>query len=248
MTSGGAVVDLAAVFAAIPGATPIDGLPDAWFWTHAPRFGNAAVLSRDRAHAFQCYANDSYDDGLARAVLAFAREHDTALVVPRPLVVAEGLTHAGYGFDTLVAFSPAVHRYHADEPEAHQATRAVCPAFRCEFSGEETEDEAAFRFLRASGALPTRWDREPSPYVRLRMRTASGRIIPQRGFADLAKLVLELTELPGRKDGFVEFENYERRVWTVTWQDRYVVDGHRIGFDELVEFVRDVLYGPNRVG
>jgi hypothetical protein len=241
------VEDLAATFAAIPGATPVDGVPDAWFWTHAPTFGNVAVLSRDRTHAFQCYANDSYDAGLARAIVAFAREHDTELVASGPLVVVEGFAHEGYGFDTLVAFGPSVHRYHEDRPAVHQATMAVCPAFRCEFSGGETEDEAAFRYLRAAGALPTRWDREPNPYVRLRMRTASGRAVPRRGFADLRKLVLELTELPDREDGFVEFENYEGRVWTVTWRDAYVVNDHRIGLDELTEFVRDVLYGPNRV-
>lgn len=246
-------MDLAATFAAIPGATPVDGLPDAWFWSHAPKFGFGAVLSQDGKHAFQCYAHNSFDEGLARALLTFAREHDAELIAPpeRPLVVVEGFAPEGRMFDTLVAVSPALHRYHDDNPDVHQATRAVFPAYRCEFSGAETEDEAAFRYARAAGAQPTRWDREPNPYLRMRMRAATGREIPERGFANPPKLLLELTELPDREDGFVEFENYRRQVWTVTWQETYVVTGpagepRRLDFDALVELAKDVLYGPNR--
>lgn len=246
-------MDLAAAFAAVPGAKPIAGLPDAWFWTHAPKFGHSVALSEDREHAFHCYAHNSYDEGLARAILVFAREHDELVAPPdRPLVVAEGFTHPGYGFDTVVAVSPAIHRYHEDQPEVHEATRAVYPAYRCEFSGAETEDQAAFRATRAPGAQPTRWDREPNPYLRMRLRTATGREIPERGFANPTRLVFELTELPGQEDGFVEFENYERRVWTVTWQEAYVVTEHgdgapaRLDLDEVLELARTVLYGPNR--
>jgi hypothetical protein len=247
------VVDLSATFAAIPGATPVEGLPDAWFWSHAPKFGFGAVLSTDGKHAFQCYAHASWDEGLARAVLAFARAHDTELVAPpeRPLVVVEGFTHAGFGFDTVVAVSPNLHKYQDDDPEAHAATRAVFPAYRCEFSGAETEVDAAFRYARAAGAQPTRWNREPNPYLRMRMRTASGRDVAERGFAPVSRLELELTELPDREGGFVEFENYEQRVWTVTWRDAYLLDEgdadpRVLDREQLLAFAADVLYGPNR--
>jgi hypothetical protein len=244
-------VDLAGTLAAMPNAVALDGVPDAWFWSHAPRFGFAAVISGE--HVFQCYAHASYDEGLARAVLEFCRAHATELAAPpdRPLVVAEGFTHEGFAFDTVVAVSPHIHKYHADTPAVHDATRAVFPAYRCEFSGAETEDEATFRYSRAAGAQPTRWNREPNPYLRMRMRAASGREIPDLGFANPTKLVHELTQLPDRPAGFTEFENYERRLWTVRWTDGYTVtegdtEPTPTELPALVELAKTVLYGPNR--
>jgi hypothetical protein len=242
-------VDLAGTLAAMPNAVPFDGVPDAWFWSHAPKFGFAAVISGE--HVFQCYGHASYDEGLARAVLEFCRAHDDELIAPHPLVVAEGFSHEGFAFDTVVAVGPTIHKYHGDTPDVHEATRAVFPAYRCEFSGAETEDEAAFRYTRAAGAQPTRWNREPNPYLRMRMRAASGREIPDLGFANPTKLVHELTQLPDRPDGFVEFENYERRLWTVRWADGYEVtegdaESSSMELPELVELAKTVLYGPNR--
>ena len=52
-------MDLAATFAAMPNAAPLEGVPDAWTWSHAPKFGFGAVLSGDGEHAFQCYAHAS---------------------------------------------------------------------------------------------------------------------------------------------------------------------------------------------
>jgi hypothetical protein len=246
-------VDLAASFAAISGAEPFEGLPETWRWSHAPKFGFAATLSSDGKHAFQCYAHNSYDEGLARAVLAFAREHDTELIAPpeRPLVFAEGFSHTGYAFDIVAAVGPAVHRYHPDAPEMHDATRAVFPAYRCEVAGDEDEEETQFRYARAGGLQPTRWDRRPNPFLKMRHRAASGREIPDRGFANPSKLVLELTAVPDRPEGFVEFENYLRQVWRVDWNETYVLHGpdgeeRRAGFDELIEFTKDVLLGPSR--
>jgi hypothetical protein len=101
----------------------------------APKFAFCGVLSKDRKRAFQCFAHNSYDEGLAHAIVAFAREHDAELITPseRPLVVVEGFRHPRYGFDTLVAVSPTVHKYHADKPDIHRVIRAVFPAYRCEF-------------------------------------------------------------------------------------------------------------------
>lgn len=168
---------MAATFAALPGAVPLDGVPDAWFCTHAPEFGHTAILSRAGKHAFQCYAHNSYDEGVARAVVTFAREHDDELIAApeHPLVVVEGFEHPGFGFDTVVAVRATVHKYQSDKPEV---TRAVFPAYGCEFSGAETQDEAAYRYTRAAGAQPSRWDREPNSYLKIRHRAASGREIP----------------------------------------------------------------------
>ncbi|HET9140171.1 hypothetical protein [Actinophytocola sp.] len=245
-------MDLAETFAAMPGATPIEGLPDAWVWTLGQTYGNAAALTKDGKHAFHCYAHDSWDEGLARAIVTFAREHAAELIAPdRPLVVVEGFKPPGYAFDTVVGLSPTVHKFNANQPDIHRATCEVIPAYRCEFAGDETEVEAATRCFRAAGAQPTRWNREPNPYLQMRMRAANGQEIPKRGFANPPKLLHELRQLPDRENGFVELENYQRRVWTVTWQDTYLLAGpdadqRSLDFDALVEFAKEVLYGPNR--
>src|SRR5690349_15589737 len=126
-------VELASTFEAMPNAGRLDDLSEAWHWWTAPGFDFAAALSQDGKHVFQCYALESYDEGLVAAVLSFAREHENELVAApdRPLVVAEGFAHPGYTFDTVVAFGPTVHKYHEDNRELHQATRAVQPAYRC---------------------------------------------------------------------------------------------------------------------
>jgi hypothetical protein len=246
-------VDLAEHFSALSGATSVDGVPDAWFRTHAPTFGEHVVLSGDREHAFRFFAHDSYDEGLARAILAAVRERGDELAAPpeQPLAVVTGFRPPGFAFDTLVSIGPGVHRYDVDEADVHAVTRAVIPAYRCEFSGFETEDQVAHRHNRAAGVQGTRWNREPNPYLRMRHRTDSGREIPERGFVNPSRLLTEFARLPGRDGGFVEFENWQRRVWTVTWQGTHVLtenggDAGPLGLDDLIEFAKDVLLAPNR--
>jgi hypothetical protein len=244
-------VDPAAAMSAVPGATPLADPPDAWHWSLAPGFDFAAALSKDRGHLFQSYALDSYDEDLARAVLSFARAHPEELIAPpeRPLVALDGFSHPGKGFDILVAIGPTVHEYQSEDPALHEVTRAVFPAYRCEFAGDEDETQTRFRYTRAAGVPATRWDREPHPFITMRHKTETGRVIAKRGFAQLATLVNELRTLEGRPDRFVEFENYRHDVWRVEWDGLWVVTGEsapqRLEFDELLEFVRADLYGPN---
>jgi hypothetical protein len=246
-------VDLASTFSAMPNASRLNGLSEAWHWATAPGFDFAAALSSDGKHAFQCYALDSYDEDLVAAVLSFAREHGDEAIAPpeRPLVVVEGFAHPGYRFDTVVAFGPAVHQYHDENPDLQRATRAVQPAYRCEFAGDETEQDARYRYIRASGVRPTTLNREPHPYLKMRHRTDSGRVVPERGFAAPKLLVNELRALENSPDRFVELETYRNEVWRVEWEDgSRVVTGasgepRRFGLDELLEFVKDSLYGPN---
>jgi hypothetical protein len=248
-------VDLA-VLESLPNIEPLDGLPDAWTWTTTPTarsYSAAVALSTDRGHVFECYAHDSFDEGLARAILDFARSHESELLAPPEtlLVVADGFTHPGYRFDTVVSMSPRVHHFHEEHPEVHQVTRAVFAAYRCEFAGTENEDEVVYRCTRAAGVQPNVWNREPKPYLRMRYLPAAGPVIAQRGFTGAKALLRELTRLPDRENGFVEFENWQNRVWTVTWQDAYVVtqDGAeiaRLDLDAVTEFAKDTLLGPNR--
>jgi hypothetical protein len=243
-------VDLASIFAAMPNAAPLDGLPEAWHWSLAPGLDYSAALSQ--GYVFQANALRSYDSDLALALLSFAREHSELIAPPeRPLVVVEGFSHSPQTFDTVVAVSPRVHKHHAREnPELHEVTRAVFPAYRCEFAGDESEEETQYRYARAAGVPTTTWTREPHPYVRMRYRAETGRVIEERGFAQSKTLVHELRTLDGRPDRFVEFENFRHEVWRVEWHDSWVVTGEseadrQLGIDELLEFVKASLYGPN---
>jgi hypothetical protein len=240
------------MFAAMPNVKQLGALPAAWHWSLAPGFDFAAALSRDGKHMFQCYALDSYDEDLAVTIMSFARKHESELVAPpeRPLVVVEGFSHLAYKFDTMVAISPIVHRYHEENPDVREATRAVFPAYRCEFSGHETEEQTWYRYSRAAGVQPAKLTREPHPYVRMRERTESGRVIAKRGFAQPKTLVLELPRLENRPDRFVEFENYRQEVWRVEWDGSWVLTGEsveprRLTIDRLLAFVQASLYGPN---
>jgi hypothetical protein len=235
----------------MPNVTPLVSLPEAWHWSLAPGFDFAATLSEDRAYILQLYALNSYDEELIRAVLAFARDHGSELIasVERPLTAVDGFSHPGSAFDIVVAIGPTVHRYHQENPDLHEATRAVLPAYRCEFSGKEDEVDTQFRYARAAGVPVSRLDREPHPYLKMRHKTESGRVISKRGFVNPWSFIHELGTLEN-SDRFVEFENYLGQVWQVTWSGAWILtdeSGERreLGLEELFEFAKINLYGPN---
>jgi hypothetical protein len=237
-------VDLAATFAAKPNASPLAGLPDAWHWSLARGLDFAATLSQDGTHVFQCFAlHGCYDERLVTDVLAFARAHE---MLASPLVVVEGFTSPDRAFDTVVAFGPTVHRHHEDNPELRQAIRAVQPAYRCEFAGDESEDDTRYRFGRAAGVPTTRLNREPRPYLKMRHKTDT-RVIPERFFVGVGTLVVELRRLADRVGGFVEFENYRHEVRRVEWAAGrwHITDEAPMELDALLEFTKATLYGPN---
>ena len=245
-------MDLAATFSAMPNATPLTAMPNAWHWAMAPGLDFTAALSADRAHAFQCFALRSYDADLVAAVLSFARAHEDVVLTPpdRPLAIAEGLAHPGSAFDSVVTFGPVLHRHQEQDPELHEAIRAVQPAYRCEFAGDESDEDASFLFNRAAGVPSTRLDREPHPFLKMRHKTDT-RVLPDRDFVSTDWLVKELRALEGRPDGFVEYENYRHEVRRAEWADgRWGITGDATearwqGIDELLEYVKSTLYGPN---
>lgn len=202
-------MDLTAKVSGQPGAAPIEGLPDAWHWSRVI-FNFDAVLTQDREHALELRVMGRYDADLARAVLEFAREHSARIVASdRPLVALDGFACPGWEFDTVAAVSPDVHENHAqDDPELHKATYTLFPAYRCEFSGTETVDEAVHLFRLA--LQPTKLDREPVPFLRMRYdntRTRSHSVGPDRGLAPLSVLLNELSLLDGAPGSWVEWEN-----------------------------------------
>jgi len=248
-------MDLAAVIAAMPNAAPLAGLPDAWHWTRVPGFDFAAALSSDGKHLFQLFALRSYDEDLATAVLAFARQHEADLIAPpdQPLALAEGFAHPGRGFDMVATVGPGVHKYHAEDGPVHQVTRAVFPIYRCEFSGTEDEDDVDYRYSRAAGATPSNLGREPRPTLKLRFQPDDGSTMGERIYFTPNSLQYMFPQLQDRPDRFVEFENYQNRVWRGEWDGTWNVaeltgdsgEHREPGLEELLEFGKTALYGPN---
>lgn len=242
-------MDLTSTVSALPGATPIEGLPDAWHWSRAV-FNFAAVLTPGRDRVLQVNVMGRYDEGLARAILEFAREHSAELAAgDRPLIPVGGFSYPGWAFDTVVAVGPAVHDYHSHaHPELHKATLAVFPGYRNEFSGTETEDEAWERFRKM--LQPTKLEREQVPFLKMRYantRTQGGSKGPDRVLAPLSRLLRELPLLEGAPGSFVEWENRSGEISRAQWDTELTLSGpsgqRAIGTDELLEFAGQSVTG-----
>ncbi|UKY47893.1 hypothetical protein [Streptomyces inhibens] len=181
----------------------------------------------DGRWAYQMNSLDVYDEGLSRAVLAFAREHQLGRGPDaRPLAVVPGFSYGAYRFDAVAAASPSVHGYHHGRNAAlNEVVSAVFPAYQCEFRGDENLEEAVLRFKRM--LRPTIVSRPPVPYLRMRYentRTGGGSVGPSRGFTTHDVLERELRLLEGAPGSFVEFENSRGEVWNVEWNGSWLVN------------------------
>jgi hypothetical protein len=247
-------VDTAEKLSRVPGIRPLDGLDHAYVWSMGP-FHFAAALATDGRHLLQTSQREVLDEELVRHALRFARAHEKEVLAAAPFAVIEGFSAPGWQFDVLVAGMPAVHRMHeVKDPELHALTYAVYPVYRCEFSGLETEDEAAYRIQRGVPAGDYRRE-GPSPYVRMRWenaRTRSGSG-DTAGLTDLDYLLDRLRNLVDAGPGsFVEFENYRGEKRRVEWRDGALVllgDGgeRQVQVPELITWVREFIC-PTRAG
>ncbi|MDX3387757.1 hypothetical protein PV682_40885 [Streptomyces niveiscabiei] len=194
-----------------------------------PRFVFSLALDSERDSAYQMNTIDHFDQGLVTAVLEFARERHLAGEVKdaRPFTVAPGFMAQSHGFDVVVAVPPVVHQYHFGRDNAlSERVTGVFPAYRCEFSGSETLEEAVHRFKRM--LRPTVVGRPVAPYLRMRYentRTGSGSLGTSRGFTTTDVLLRELALLEGAVGSFVEWENFRGEVWHVTWDGSWFVNG-----------------------
>ncbi|MFE7509916.1 hypothetical protein ACFU8I_01575 [Streptomyces sp. NPDC057540] len=205
----------------------VSGLPLAWRWSPMSRFMFSLAMDVDGRWAYQMNSIDVHDEGLARAVLTFARQHQLGRgSEARPLTVVPGFSYGTYRFDAVAAASPPVHGYHHGRNEAlNEVVSAVFPVYQCEFRGDENLEEAVLRFKRM--LRPTVITRQPVPYLRMRYentRTGGGSVGPSRGFTTHDVLERELRLLEGAPGSFVEFENSQGDVWHVEWNGSWLVN------------------------
>ncbi|MFD5142774.1 hypothetical protein [Streptomyces sp. NPDC058401] len=214
--------------AEIGNAEEVPGLPTAWRWSPMSRFVFSLAMDTDGQWAYQMNSLDVHDEGLTRAVLDFARQHRLGRGPGhRALEVVTGFSYGTYRFDAVAAAAPPVHGYHHGRNEAlNEVVSAVFPAYRCEFRGDESLEEAVLRFKRM--LRPTIISRHPVPYLRMRYentRTGGGSVGPSHGFTTHDVLLGELALLEGAPGSFVEFENSQGQVWNVEWNDSWRVNG-----------------------
>ncbi|MFF4114698.1 hypothetical protein ACFY0P_14655 [Streptomyces sp. NPDC001714] len=243
-------MDLQSTVTAFPRATPIDGLDRAWTWRLNPVLNFAGALTGDGTRLLQTNQVRRHDETLARAVLAFARAHEPELTAEgRFLTCVGGFEALGYSFDAVAATVPGVHGHHrVRNPDLTPLTTIVFPAYRCEFSGRETLEEAEARYHKM---LPTAdIGRGPVPFLKMRFdnpRTGGGSNNPGRALARSEILLAEIAELRNAPGGFVEYENHAGDVRRLEWEQNGTwvlsdVSGRReLGLDELLPLVAESL-------
>ncbi|GGN41984.1 hypothetical protein [Streptomyces fuscichromogenes] len=243
-------MDLQSTVTAFPRATPIDGLDRAWTWRLNPVLNFAGALTGDGTRLLQMNQVRRHDDALAAAVLAFARAHESELIAEgRFLTCAGGFEAPGYSFDAVAATVPGVHGHHrVQNPDLTPVTTIVFPAYRCEFSGRETLEEAEARYHKMLATADI--GRGPMPFLKMRFdnpRTGGGSNNPGRALARPEVLLAEIPELRNAPGGFVEYENHAGEVRRVQW-DRdgtWVLSdasgSQDLGLDELLPLVEESL-------
>ncbi len=176
-------MDLQTTLAGFPNAAPLDGLDQAWKWSLGPVLHFAGVPSKDGTRLMQTNQRGRHDEELARGVLAFAREHEQALIgTDRPIAAVPGFSADGYAFDAVAATAPEVHGHHkAQNPDLTAVTYIVFPAFATEVSGRESLEEAQARYQKMLS--PAEIGREAVPFLKMSFdnpRTSGGSTNPGR--------------------------------------------------------------------
>ncbi|MCO4697779.1 hypothetical protein LRR80_03847 [Streptomyces sp. RO-S4] len=242
-------MDLQTTLTGFPNAAPLDGLDQAWKWSMGPVLHFAGVLSKDGTRLMQTNQRGRHDEELARGVLAFAREHEQALIgTDRPIAAVPGFSADGYAFDAVAATAPEVHGHHkAQNPDLTAVTYIVFPAFATEVSGRESLEEAQARYQKVLS--PAEIGREAVPFLKMSFdnpRTGGGSTNPGRALTYPRMLRQEIPQLEGALGGFVEWENRTGEVRRVAWDGEWVLSeaaGERRGMslDEILEFSDETL-------
>jgi hypothetical protein len=245
------VIDIAAVVQKFDDVRPLPGMEDAWTWAVEDMFAYALALTPDRAHAIQINFMGALEADLAVSVLSFARDRSGEVLSAAPFAVLEGYTppaSSGVFFDTVAAAIPAVHRYHElEEPELNEVTYAVFPAYRCEFSGRETQKEAEDRFDKMIDVADMQ--RLPTPWVRMRYdnpKTGGASVGSELGLTWPDNLTSQLRQLDGAEGAYVDFENFQNKRRRASWSGELLLadgdDARPIGMTDLLIWTHQFIF------
>ncbi|MGA4980489.1 hypothetical protein ACPB9I_00230 [Streptomyces cellulosae] len=242
-------MDLLTTLANFPNAAPLAGLERAWTWSQGPVLHFAGAVTADGRRLLQTNQRGRRNEELARAVLAFARQHEESLLGEgRPIAAVGGFSADAYAFDAVTATAPEVHGHHrARNPDLTAVTYVVFPAFATEVSGRESVEEAQARYQKMLS--PAEIGREAVPFLKMSFdnpRTGGGSTNPGRALAYPRMLRQEIPQLQGAPGGFAEWENRIGEVWRVAWDGEWVLsgaEGERRGMslDEILEFSDETL-------
>jgi hypothetical protein len=216
-------MDIVAEVAQFRGVAPLLGLDNAWTWTiPGGEVRLALALSEEGGHAFQLNCRNGYSTDLAAALLRFARANDRRLASASPMATAEGFSAPGTRFDCVISILPSVVKLHKTDLGA--VTYAVFPGWRCEVSGDESEDEAFTRYKKF--IRPWDYKRSPQPFIRMRYQIAEQRPVEGRAggraLVDLDRLYRELASITELGDGWIECENFLGEVVLIEWTSHRV--------------------------
>lgn len=237
----------------IPDAKEFPGLENAWHWQRAGgQFHFVSVVTNDGQHAFQINSRNSYDEGLIRAALKFALQHEKEIIEAPTFAVIRGFKHPGANFNTIIGIGPTIHELNKTEfPDLYPITFRIIPAFENEFSGRETPIEVRLRTAKMIN--PADLKREAVPLARIRSlntRTKLRTLGNERKIDSPTTIFPQIKSLENTSDSFVEFENYRGEVAKVTWDKEYNLSAgdksRSITLDQLKPWIDNFLSGGLR--
>jgi hypothetical protein len=138
---------------------------------------------------------------------AVKRDHPLGLFVSRSL--------AATAFHLRAVVHPSISRGAPSKTTAFMADRTYTtfPVYRCEFTNDDTPEETAFRMAKV--VRWSSWSRAPAAALSARfhrtrtgIKSTGGKRMGIYPLTDIERIISYL----GADDGFIEIENYERRL------------------------------------
>jgi hypothetical protein len=239
------------LLAGITGIAPVLGLDNVWTWSIG-RFRRLAFLDARGSTVFRMNTAGDIGSGLMEAVVRHTRTRWPADLLS-PVTIVPEFVCDGYGFDVLAIPRREVFVHDKNEfPELARVAIAIFPAFTCEFSGQESVEEATYRVSRA--LLIARMDRTPVPYLKIKYRNpAFGGLTKgkERYFMPYDALTREIRQLENVRDAYVEFETYTGRVWRVSWDGGFILgagdEDVQMALEQLLEFTYEATFGQREL-
>jgi hypothetical protein len=209
-----------------PPPTTLDG--DTIFWAQSPKAPVVYYVRFFGELACKINVQAAHDKNLLRQFMGeLTAEQVTAPTPERPVLLAPSRALESTPFQQRVVVHPSVSQGAVSHTTMFmsQVTRITFPAYRCEFTNDDTRDEAAFRMAKVFSW--SKWERPPGPalsarFHRLRsgVKSTGGKrmgIFPPK---EVENTITHLAE----DDGFIDIENYQRKLVRIEHADgRYEV-------------------------